>query len=134
MSRVMRCACWRMMSRKRSRATGVVAAGPCSVSTKPSSDAKRRAQFVACIGDEIRPHRLKPASRREIAEEQDDAGPGVAVQRLRPQRADMDLEGPLGRHMFGILDPQAARCVSRTSSMPSRTIGAAEGEGNGCRA
>ena len=39
-SRVMRCACWRMMSRKRSRATASFRAGPCSVSTKPSSDAK----------------------------------------------------------------------------------------------
>lgn len=56
-----------------------------------------RAQLVAGIGDEIDPHRLEALGRGEVAQEQHDVRPGPpGLAALH--RADLHLEGALGRH------------------------------------
>ncbi len=106
MSRVIRCACWRMMSRKRSRAAGSLRAGPCRVSTKPSSDASGvRSSWLALATKSVR---MASRRRADVRSRKNSTTPDarVAIQRLRPERADMNLEGPLAGHMLGIFDAQ----------------------------
>ena len=92
---------------------------------------QRRAQLVARIGDEIGAHGLETPGRGEVAEEQDDPGLDIGMAgRIGLQRADMDLEGPLGRDPLRILDPQGLPRVEHLLDAVEH-IRAAQGEGQG---
>ena len=104
MSRVMRCAWPRMMSRKRSRAAASLRAGPCSVSMKPSSEASGvRSSWLALA---TKSARMLSSRRAEVRSRKNRTTPAVRPRRRRLRRkgADLHLEGPLGRHAFGVFD------------------------------
>ncbi len=88
-----------------------------------------RAQLVAGIGDEIDPHRLEALGRGEVAQEQHDVRPGPpGLAALH--RADLHLEGALGRHPRGI--ERLQRLAGAQDDLdPVEHVGVAQREGEG---
>ena len=127
----MRCACPLHDVEEPLPRLGVVAGRALQGLDEAQHRGQRRAQLVARIGDEIGAHGLEPPGRGEVAEEQDDPGLDIGMAgRIGLQRADMDLEGPLGRDPLRILDPQGLPRVEDLLDAVEH-IRAAQGEGQG---